>query len=473
VATYGFLPFDVLAGTPLPGEPVLAEGLFSVGVATGSPSLNQPTLGQVETLAATDVVAGEPFSTIPGDSQTNVFSAANVRVNWPFFRERPALAEKTPITATDVVGTAGTVSEPTATIRRDLFGTDVAAATPSTGAPTLTRNFLLTTFPVFSTRRPSTSLATLVHVHALTSVDVTSGAPLLDVPGQVTTHALVAAGGAAGVDTLLLSGDEQSGTDALLLSGDEQSGTDGVAASGDEQSGAVSNGIVSAGTPATGTPTLAERQDSAQPTDVATSAPSVDNPTLDQVHYLAGNDIASANPTTDVAFTSFAPGTVVLIALGNDILEPDRPFHDGDQGTLGYESFELEGDLSGRLIYEGDQSVATLYSGTPTAEFFSGPLPVETEPPTVSEPYLGPLRLTAEGVTSVPTVSEPSLREVNFFYTDEIVIYVPPDDPDPMSAEDVTETIRVPAEARTVTVPSDNRTIRVPARRVTFQTRRE
>jgi hypothetical protein len=151
-------------------EAVASDDLVSKDVASGVPTADKPTIGQVHVLVPKGVITEASMVDKSTIGQVHVLVSTNIATPAPTV-DKPTLGVSVPsddLVSTDIVSGVPSVDKPTLEVISNIIVVDI-----STGIPTVDK-------------------ATIAQVHALVSTDISSGVPAVDKPEVVDVpHATV------------------------------------------------------------------------------------------------------------------------------------------------------------------------------------------------------------------------------------------------------------------------------------------
>jgi hypothetical protein len=166
------------------------DNLTANSIASGTPSVGSPTIGQKHTLTASSVSSDTPTVGSPSITQKHALAANSVTSGTPSVGS-PSLVQVVALTATSVSAGTPTVGTPTLGQKHALTANSVSSGTPSTGAPTAAVVVALSASSV-SSGTPSVGTPSIGQVHSLSAVGVSTGTPSVGSPVFGQLHVLVA-----------------------------------------------------------------------------------------------------------------------------------------------------------------------------------------------------------------------------------------------------------------------------------------
>jgi hypothetical protein len=183
-------------GTPALSAPTLgqAHALSATGWATGALALGTPAIGQAHMLAAVGPATGAPLLGVPAVGQAHALSVAGLSAGAPVLG--PPLLTTEGTNALTAAGlTAGVPALGLATIGQvhALVPATLAAGYPALGAPALTAVVALEGSSVISPS-PTLGTPTVGQTHLLAAAAVVAGLPAWEGPALGQVHTLSALG---------------------------------------------------------------------------------------------------------------------------------------------------------------------------------------------------------------------------------------------------------------------------------------
>ena len=252
-------------------EPEGPVALSVADLASGTPDVETPSVGQTHALSCADLDSGTPDVETPSVGQEHVLSCAD-------------LDSGTPDVETVTVGQT-----------HALTNTDLTTGTPDVDTATLAEKHVLSVADLAS-GIPDLDAVTIGQTHALTIGDLSSGTPDLDTPVLAEGDSLTVgdlASGTPDVETPTLGVEADS-----LTVGDLASGIPDVETPSLGQEHALSLVDLSSGTPDIEVVTIGQEH-ALTLVDVASGVPDLDTPTAEGVEPITVGDLASGIPVFD------------------------------------------------------------------------------------------------------------------------------------------------------------------------------
>ncbi len=298
-------------------EAVETDDLTAVGITAGTPTLDNPSIGQIHALTTAALSTQSPTLDNPSIVQVHTLSAADISTGAPTLGQ-PTLQESSSEDNLEAVGittgavtlaapeigqvhvlAAGEIITGTPTLGEPLIGQSHAlnAADISTGAATLGEATISQTHALIGIDLSAGAVelgeTEIGQIHNLASVDISTGAVTLDAPSITQVHDLVASSLTTGLPML--------GTPAL----DSEAGVDDLVAIG-----------VATGPPGLGTPVIGQVHNlTANGFD--TGSVTVSEATIEQVHHLEGTTLSmGAAEIGDVAIGQIHNFSVPELSCG-------------------------------------------------------------------------------------------------------------------------------------------------------------
>ena len=260
------------------------DALTAVDMTSGTPAIEQTTIGQTHVLTSVDVVSGTPTLEMPTLGQKHVLTALDIVSGTPAIEQA---------TATDEVGDT----------EDNLTALYVVSGVPAIDTPTLGQVHDLTSLDIVS-GTPSVEQSNIGQVHALTSIDILSGQPTIEASGIGQVHTLTANDIQSGTPTIETptAGEPVAGQDDLVAL-DVVSGQPVIEQSTIGQKHVLASTDILAGTSTIDTPTASEVAgvDILTSIDIQAGTPTLDQSTIGQVHGLTLADLLFGTPTLEQA----------------------------------------------------------------------------------------------------------------------------------------------------------------------------
>lgn len=180
-------PSAIATGTPSVGTPTLGQthALTATGVSAGAPSVGSPALGQIHALGTpANVATGAPSAGSPAIGQVHALAADGVATDAPSVGS-PEIGQVHGLDADGVATDAPSVGTPEIGQVHALASGGVDAGTPTVGAPALSENEAPTdnlSADGIAAGTPSVGSPTLAQIHALTADSITLGTPTVGAP---------------------------------------------------------------------------------------------------------------------------------------------------------------------------------------------------------------------------------------------------------------------------------------------------
>ena len=253
------------------------DNVFSVGVADE----DGVSLGTTNTQSRTDnaISFAEDDGTISHDATLTSLD----NDGWTFSYSTASTVFNWPFLAIESVAGGGTDA---------LTSVELTSGAPEFENPTLTHIHNLTAVELTS-GAPEFETPTIGQEHALTAVELTSGAPEFETPTLGQTHPLVSVeltSGAPEFETPAI-GQEHALAAVELTSGAPEFETPAIG-----QEHALAAVELTSGAPEFGIPTLTEGADNLTAAEITLGTPEFETPTLGQVHALVATEISSGAP---------------------------------------------------------------------------------------------------------------------------------------------------------------------------------
>jgi len=172
-------------------------------LASGTPNLDSPAIGQTHVLSANDLAAGTPNLDTPAIGQIHGLTANDLAAGTPNLGN-PAVGESHVLDANDLASGAPSLTSPAIGQVHALNANDLATAAPSLGNPAISQIHVLTANDL-ATAAPNLSNPNLTEVSGtdpLLADDLASGVPNLENPNFGQVHVLTADDLSAGVPNL-------------------------------------------------------------------------------------------------------------------------------------------------------------------------------------------------------------------------------------------------------------------------------
>ena len=244
---------DIATGTPVLGTPTIGQihALTTAALTAGTPALDAPTVGQVHGLTAAGITTGAVSIGAPAIGQAHALAAAGIATGTPTLAT-PTIAQVHALSAAAITTGAPTLGTPSMSGESALTASDITAGTPALDAPTLAQVHVLTAVTVV-TGAPALGAPAIGQTHALSASGIVTGAPTLGAPSMVGESALVAADITTGAAVL---GAPAIGQVHALTAGGVTTGAAVVGAPVISQVHILTAVLIVAGTPTLGTPSL-------------------------------------------------------------------------------------------------------------------------------------------------------------------------------------------------------------------------
>lgn len=257
------------------------DNLTATGIATGSPSLGTPVIGQTHTLTATGLTTGQPSLASSTLGQTHVLTATGVTTGAPTVGT-PVLTESHALSATGITTGSPVLDASTIGQTHILSGTGIATTAPAVGTPVIGQTHTLSASGI-ATGSPTLATSTLGQTHVLTATGLTTGQPDLGSPSMSGADSLTATGIATGAPSL--------GAPVIT------------------QTHILSAITIVTDAPVYGTPTLTEIY-ALSADSLFTGIPSIGTATLGQTHVLIANSIVTGIPVLDAPSAEYIMPTI-------------------------------------------------------------------------------------------------------------------------------------------------------------------